>query len=111
MKLTELEPELYRYDGATDSGGHHFARASSLADADAVMSLCPKCFAANGGPVGTHSILGSLAGRNMPHEADPNPRWHVSGQSLDNLTLSPSILFKDGCGWHGWITTGAAVTC
>lgn len=110
MKLCELEPVLYKY-GGPNASGHTLTPVASVDEADAIMFLCPKCFTANGGAVGTHSVLVSFAGRNMPEDADRNPCWTLSGQSVDNLTLTPSILFHDGCKWHGFVTTGAIVTC
>jgi len=40
----------------------------------------------------------------------PYARWQRTGDSLENLTLSPSILDKTpgGCGWHGWVKNGIA---
>jgi hypothetical protein len=39
--------------------------------------------------------------------------WARTGDTLDTLTLRPSVLRKgnDSCGWHGWITNGEAVSC
>lgn len=36
--------------------------------------------------------------------------WVWNG-SLDLPTLSPSILRKSGCKWHGWLTVGEFRTC
>lgn len=49
---------------------------------------------ANHGPISTHDPAG------------PRPRWQMSGTSLEDLTLSPSIAVgKPEC-WHGFITKG-----
>lgn len=42
--------------------------------------------------------------------------WTRTGDTLETLTLTPSVLrVKDsnghGCGWHGFITNGEARTC
>lgn len=42
--------------------------------------------------------------------------WKRTGDSMDTLTLSPSILFRrsegsSGCGWHGWIKNGEVTSC
>ena len=40
--------------------------------------------------------------------------WKRTGETVDTLTLRPSVLRpKDwgGCGWHGFITDGHAVEC
>jgi len=38
--------------------------------------------------------------------------WQRTGDTFENLTLTPSILrnpAKGGCGWHGYITNGQIV--
>jgi hypothetical protein len=40
------------------------------------------------------------------------PRWKRVGETIDTLTLTPSILrtpSKGGCGWHGLITNGEII--
>lgn len=37
--------------------------------------------------------------------------WTRTGDTIETLTLRPSILRIGGCGWHGWVTDGEAVTC
>lgn len=92
------------------SPGHHSRAVLSLREAQGVMFLCPKCFAANAGPVGTHSVICWFRDRGVPADEPPLPgRWDVSGDSLANLTLSPSVhLTGAGCGWHGWVRGGDA---
>lgn len=87
----------------------------SVAEADGIMFLCPACFAKNGGAVGTHSVLVSFEGRNVPDGAGSRgdggkpTRWAVSSSSLDDLVLTPSILLgssqpvDQGCHWHGFV--------
>jgi len=103
-----------------DSNGHAFMwgptpvryafhDVETPAEADHLMFLCPACFARNNGPVGTHSVMVTFAGRNVPDEAgtrgaDGKPtRWSMSGTSLDDLVLTPSILLYEGCAWHGFV--------
>lgn len=75
-------------------------------NAQGVMFLCPVCFAKNGGPVGTESVLCWFRDRGVPDDAVPGPgRWTVSGTSFADLTLSPSINVDKGH-WHGWIASG-----
>lgn len=86
-----------------------FHDVETLAEADMLMFLCPACFAANNGAVGTHSVMVTFAGRNVPDEAgsrgnDGAPtRWTASGTNLDDLVCTPSILLTGGCAWHGFI--------
>lgn len=108
MKLSELNPQFLRRTG---EGTHETVKR--IRNADGVLFLCPKCFLANGGPVGTHSVL--CWGPDVPREVDPGPgRWTLNGTGLHDLTLdgalgkSRSVLLTAGCGWHGYITSGEA---
>lgn len=42
----------------------------------------------------------------------PAPGWQRKGEDIATLDLYPSVLRAeaDGCGWHGWIHEGTAVT-
>lgn len=95
---------------------YEFHNVQTVAEADQLLFLCPKCFAANGGATGTHSVLVSFAGRNQPdgvcsRDSEGSPsRWTVhSGNSLDDLVLTPSIALdvkrkpEEGCHWHGFV--------
>jgi hypothetical protein len=98
-------------DGSIQWGGFPvdvFGVVEPLGEADGISFLCPKCFAANGGPVNTHSLHVYFAGRNCPDRIGKNKkgetvRWVFSGIGLDDLVLSPSILVEVGCEWHGYI--------
>ena len=86
----------------------------TLAEADGVMFLCPKCYAENGGPVGTHRVICWFVGK-VPDDVDPKPgRWTPRGTGLSDLTFVPSegrtqsVLLTGGCGWHGFVVDGAA---
>ena len=37
--------------------------------------------------------------------------WQRTGETFENLTLTPSILRIGGCAWHGFITNGEIITC
>jgi hypothetical protein len=101
VKLTELDPQFYRY------GVQSFLLTEALSQAQGILFLCPFCFMRNAGPVGTHSVLCWFKGRGVPDEAMPAPRWAVSGTGYHDLSLSPSVhLTGEGCGWHGFITNG-----
>lgn len=84
--------------------------ARSLEHAHGVSFLCPKCYRANGGARGVHSVLCWFRGR-VPDDVTPGPgRWDVAGTGLHDLTLSPSIqLAGGGCDWHGFVRGGAIV--
>ncbi len=101
-KLTDLEPEWIRVDGA----------ACTAAGAQGLLFLCPKCFVDNGGPVGTHSVLCWFRDRRVPADESPGPgRWVPTGGDYANLSLQPSVnLPGEGCKWHGYITAGVATS-
>lgn len=90
----------------------------AMEDAQGVIFLCPKCFAANGGPVGTHSIICWSRSRGNPEERNPKPgRWALRGTSMADLSLDGdapggggdrSVLLTAGCGWHGFVDDGFA---
>lgn len=100
------------WDGKIQWGGFPVETMEQVdfANAHGIMFLCPVCFKANGGPVRTHSVLTSFAGRDVPddrgsHNKEGKPsRWNiVGGTGLSDLSLTPSIALTDGCMWHGYI--------
>lgn len=111
--LRELKAEFLRYE---ERDGHiYHVPVKALAEAMGVEFLCPKCFAENGGSVGTHIVICWSANRGTPAHASPLPgRWSLDGSGIDDLTLngengkSRSVLLMGGCGWHGFVTNGAA---
>lgn len=93
--------------------------AAAFAAAQGVDFLCPKCFAANGGAVGTHRVICWSRSRGVPDDVTPRPgRWLLVGTSIDDLTLNAdppstarSVLLTSGCGWHGFVTAGNVTSC
>ena len=135
MKLTEFEPQFFRYDVRVEdvtmvapefrarpsnewraAGGPtvierkaltYLLEVESLAAAQGIRFLCPKCFRDNGGAVGTHGVNVAFKDRGVPHNAYTGlPRWNVSGSGYADLSITPSVLVVVGCGWHGYITNG-----
>ena len=104
MKLTDLEPEFLRIKSETAID----TKIESLDDAQGVMFLCPVCFQANGGNVGTHSVMCWFRDREVPDSQTPGPgRWTPSGTGFEDLSLTPSVLLPTAeCAWHGWVTNG-----
>ena len=94
---------------------HEFHDVATVAEADHIMFLCPLCYGKNGGSKGTHSVMVTFAGRNVPDEAGTRDaagkpsRWNASGTTIDDLVLTPSILLDakrppdQGCHWHGFV--------
>lgn len=110
MKLSLLEPIWVR---KTDVG---YREVATKAEAQGVRFLCPKCYAANSGPIGTHQIICWSRTLGVPDGATPGPgRWTFAGE-LANLTINGdppgnarSVQLNGGCAWHGHVTDGEAV--
>jgi len=103
MKLRTLEATFRKRIDDT-----HFQLVDAIAEADGIKFLCPKCFTANGGHVGTHFVI--CWRPRVPQTTTPTPgRWEFQGTGLDDLTLvaaSSSILLMGGCNWHGYVRNG-----
>ncbi len=108
LRLTDLEPRFLRYECRAD--GVHHVEVDSIAEAQGLMFLCPKCYVANGGCVGTHRIICWSRSRGVPDDAKPGPgRWDLVGTGFDDLSLlagSSSVQLLGGCNWHGFVTGG-----
>jgi hypothetical protein len=137
MRLSLLEPQFIRYEDRIDtwervigdektwrdrgcpteqvtSPREHRIVVSSIAEAQGIHFLCPKCYAENNGATGTHMVEVTFEGKGvLPHHGirgdNGGPvRWNVSGSNFEDLSTSPSILMLCGCAWHGYITNGEA---
>lgn len=110
MRLIDLEPTFYRL-------GHEvWNRVPTLAEAQGVMFLCPKCFITNGGRVGTHMVHCWFANHGVPDATDPKPgRWNPSGAGFEDLTFvgpgSTSVLITAGCMAHFFVEAGQIRMC
>jgi len=105
LTLKELEGEFLKITGPREH-----TRIQDIKEAQGIFFLCPKCFVTNGNSnVGTHGILIWFNNKNVPPEYTPTPRWDFTGTSLQDLTITPSILIKASCAWHGFIRNGEAV--
>lgn len=110
--LVELEAEFLQVKYPKG-----FRVVKTLAEADGVWFLCPKCFEANKGPVGTHMVICWFVGK-VRDDMDPSPgRWTPSGTGLADLTFVPGtpprahsvwLNGDGGCQWHGWVQGGRA---
>lgn len=108
MKLAELDPLFLKV-----TGGRTYQRIHNFADADGLMLLCPKCFAKNGGPKGTHVVM--CWRPHVPQTIKPTPgRWEFRGTGIGDLTLfagSSSIRLVGGCDAHFFIKNGEIELC
>jgi hypothetical protein len=115
MRLVDLDPKFIRYERRDDGRIYH-CEVQTIDEAQGVRFLCPKCFAENGGEVGTHLVVCWSRSRGVPDEAAPGPgRWSLHGSGFHNLTLNGdppggarSVQINGGCGWHGFVTAGEA---
>ena len=94
-RLADLDATFVRH-----IDGGNFVEVSCRSSANGVMFDCPKC--------GRHRVL--CWDRTVPAGITPGPgRWDMVGDTLDDLTLNPSInLEPNGCCWHGWVKNGDA---
>jgi hypothetical protein len=105
MRLTELSPQFLKR--TSDTSFHH---VDTLAEADGILFVCPKCFKENGFQrSGVHCVI--CWQPSVPQTTGPAPgRWNFLGSSFDDLTLqagsSSILLLPPSCGWHGFITNG-----
>lgn len=114
MRLLDLKPKFLRYEERAD--GIFFPYVDTIDAAQGVEFLCPKCFTANGGSVGTHAVICWSRSRGVPDHAEPRPgRWKMEGTGLNDLTLNAdppgtarSVQLLGGCLWHGFVTDGEA---
>lgn len=110
IKLTDLDPSFIKIVPGSD--GKKLRTDATFEDADGIMFGCPKCFRDNGNSmVGTHRVI--CWKPHVPKTVTPGPgRWDWQGTGLHDMTLvagSSSILFRDGCKWHGFIRGGMAI--
>jgi len=123
VKLIELDPEWKSLsvtisDGGTRNGitrqaGEEIVGMTtpeSFAEAQGIWFDCPKCTPEGRG----HGVLVWFAGRvpavmpgGLGVDSDGKQvRWTPTGTGFSDLSLSPSIHIKTGCGWHGHVTSG-----
>jgi hypothetical protein len=116
LKLRELAPRFLIH--ARSHTGVVHAQVDTLELAQGISFLCPRCFQANNGPIGTHRVLCWSRSRGAPDDALPGPgRWRLTGTGIDDLSLrgelddkgkegARSVQLTGGCRWHGHITNG-----
>jgi hypothetical protein len=108
IRLAELEARFVKILPPDAAGHAVFQTDVPIAEADGVLFLCPTCFRANGGRVGTHSVL--CWRPHVPQDRSPTPgRWELVGTGLGNLSLSAgssSIHLQSGCGAHFFVRDG-----
>ena len=117
MKLTALKPKWFGMPYFDVDGCERWPSARNTKQAFGIRFLCPVCFKANGGPVGTHAIM--CWDDRVPQDFAPAPgRWNRLGRGFATLTLvggrrggkkrSNSVLLtsKGGCRAHFHVRDG-----
>lgn len=115
MRFSDLQPQFVRFEKRDD--GVYLPYEQTIDRAQGVMFLCPVCFKANGGSVGTHRVLCWSRSAGVPDDAVPGPgRWLIQGTGYNDLTLAAEagssrsvLLTGPGCGWHGFVTNGYVI--
>lgn len=101
MRLLDLEPKFVKY-----LSGGVIREVSSLAEADGIRFLCPKCF--RNFPRNVHQVI--CWSPSVPGEVRPGPgRWEMSGSNFHDLSLtakSSSVRVTSGCRAHFFVQNG-----
>lgn len=105
MKLTDLNPHFIGSggEGVYDKDGNPVPERHGVGivfDCPCGNSECPALYVGfsnpkDGGP---------------PLEG-PQPKWSRSGDTFEDISLTPSILRTSHCGWHGYVTNGQITNC
>lgn len=103
MKLTELEPKWISLHGW----------ASESIFRVGLTFRCPHCMIGKRGETGYLGVYfanpidpDNLLGTGMSFGKLAANLWQRTGDSFDNLTLTPSIDVSQHGHWHGYITNG-----
>lgn len=94
-KITDLNASFVNH--RTDAAGHH--KREGLG----VLMDCP-CGC-------EHLLYVAFSNPIDGGPADETRGWQRTGDTLETLTLTPSVQRIAPCTWHGFITNGEAVTC
>jgi hypothetical protein len=108
VKLTDLDPRWYRHGGEdiSDAAGNPIPERLGVGITFECPCGCPDRVVV--------PFANPLDGGTQPGDPkDPLFRtgWQRTGDTFETLTLNPSVQRIGGCGWHGWIRDGQAVTC
>lgn len=114
MRLTDEWFEAEFYGKATEMS--YWRQGANIEGAQGIFLWCPCAYGNN---ERAHGLIIPFANpRNAPalppghgphsrHDSTHHPRWTMSGTSLGDLTLTPSVDVGTPSCWHGWITNGA----
>jgi hypothetical protein len=103
MKLTDLDPQWVGAggDGISDRDGRPVPARHGVG-----LSLNCPCGCDSRFYVGfTNPLDGG-----PPHSSAGQPTWSRTGETFDELELTPSIQRRNPCRWHGYLTHGELVS-
>lgn len=102
MRLTDLDPKFI------DAGGEGIERADgSPSPKRTGVGMAFDCPCGGDCPRIYISFANPIDGGETLHA----PGWRRTGERFDVITIEPSIIRLDNCGWHGWIRSGEVTTC
>lgn len=106
MMLLDLSPRLMRH--ITQNGEPYMVPCDAPGDAEALVFSCPAC-AGFANLLRRHEIV-CWSTTALPEASQETPvRWHLSGQSLGDITVDgvdgPAAI-EATCGWQGFVTNG-----
>lgn len=109
MKLADLNPKWLEH------GGEGVSRRNPHTGDYEPIPLVEKVGMSFDCPCGCHHALTVLfkvpVGRTEPYHMEGIVQWDRTGDTFEDITLTPSILRSSGCGWHGFITKGEIIPC
>lgn len=102
MRLTELDPGWMAAggEGISDKDGNPVPRREGVG----VVFDCP-----DGCGIPCYVPFANPLDGGASHDPQRHG-WQRTGETFETLTLTPSILRRGGCGWHGFITNGEVIT-
>ncbi len=98
MRLTELNPRWVGYggEGYFDKDGNQVTRREAVGiEFDCPCGSC-------GSPIFIPFANPPDGGPSIPYSIT----WQRKGSTFEDLTLAPSILRRNRCGWHGYVKNG-----
>lgn len=107
VKLTDLQPTFLKHE--PKDGQNIIIRDVTIAEADGILFLCPKCYTENPGAARIHSVR--CWSPKISKTVDPSPgRWALVGTGFHDLSLEAtparSVLLDGGCNAHFLVTNG-----
>lgn len=118
MRLTELKPRFYGAGGEgvfqRDAHGHLVPAPERTGIGLSFDCPCPSCAAQREGDSYRDFHLRISVSFENPLDGGPplrgdRPLWTRTGDTFETITLKPSILVRDRCGWHGFVRNGEVI--